>query len=90
MKYAIEFTKSFKKALKKLGAREIELCFEVVEKLANGEKLEPKHRDHALKGEYRDYRDCHITPDLVLIYQKREENLVLVCVELGSHSELDL
>lgn len=64
--------------------------FDVVEKLANGEKLDIKFKDHALKGDYLGYRDCHIKPDLVLIYKKQDDRLILTCVELGSHSELDL
>nr|WP_278777480.1 type II toxin-antitoxin system YafQ family toxin [Helicobacter pullorum] len=59
-----------------------------MEKLANDEALEPKHKDHALKGEYTGYRECHIEPDLLLIYKKQDDILVLVCFRLGSHSEL--
>lgn len=42
----------------------------MIEKLANGEKLDIKFKDHALKGDYLGYRDCHIKADLVLIYKK--------------------
>lgn len=62
----------------------------MIEKLANGEKLDIKFKDHALKGDYLGYRDCHIKADLVLIYKKQDDRLILTCVELGSHSELDL
>jgi len=48
-----------------------------------------QHRDHALIGEWKDHRDCHVKPDLVLIYQKPDAN-VLRLVRLGSHSELGL
>lgn len=57
--------------------------------LAADEALAPKHRDHALTGEWKDYRDCHIKPDLVLIYQKPDED-TLRLVRLGSHAELGL
>lgn len=60
----------------------------MVKRLANDEALEPKHKDHALKGEYTGYRECHIEPDLLLIYKKQDDILVLVCFRLGSHSEL--
>lgn len=64
-----------------------ESLFPVVELLANDKLLEPKHRDHALTGDWKDHRDCHIKPDLVLIYRKPDvERLQLV--RLGSHSEL--
>jgi mRNA interferase YafQ len=51
--------------------------------------LPVKYRDHALTGEWKDHRDCHIRPDLVLIYSK-PGNRRLLLVRLGSHSELGL
>jgi mRNA interferase YafQ len=62
---------------------------EVVTMLANDRVLAEKYRDHALVGEWTDYRDCHIEPNLVLIYQKPEAG-VLRLIRLGSHSELGL
>ena len=61
----------------------------IVQTLANDEPLAEKHRDHALTGEWKDHRDCHVKPDLVLIYRKPDEE-VLQLVRLGSHSELGL
>lgn len=49
--------------------------------------LDPTHRDHALSGNWVDFRDCHIHPDLVLIYRKPDEQ-TLQLVRIGSHSEL--
>jgi mRNA interferase YafQ len=61
----------------------------IVEALANDGPLADKFRDHALTGDWKDHRDCHIKPDLVLIYRKPDtENLELV--RLGSHSELGI
>ena len=57
--------------------------------LANDQPLAEKHRDHALSGEWKDYLDCHIKPDLILIYQKPDP-AKLRLVRLGSHSELGL
>ncbi|MDR2014996.1 MAG: type II toxin-antitoxin system YafQ family toxin [Azoarcus sp.] len=51
--------------------------------------LEPRHCDHALTGDWKDHRDCHIKPDLVLIYRKPDDD-TLQLVRLGSHSELGL
>jgi mRNA interferase YafQ len=62
---------------------------EIVRALAADQPLAEKHRDHALSGDWKDYRDCHIKPDLVLIYRKPDEE-VLQLVRLGSHSELGL
>lgn len=55
--------------------------------LANDTLLEPRYRDHALTGEWTDHRDCHVKPDLVLIYRKPDGDR-LQLVRLGSHAEL--
>ena len=59
----------------------------IIAMLANDELLPERCRDHALTGEWKDFRDCHIKPDLVLIYQKLDDER-LVLARLGSHSEL--
>jgi mRNA interferase YafQ len=61
----------------------------IVETLANDKPLTEKLRDHALTGDWKDHRDCHIRPDLVLIYRKPDAE-TLELVRLGSHSELGL
>jgi mRNA interferase YafQ len=63
--------------------------FPIIELLANDLPLLARQRDHALSGIWSDHRDCHIKPDLVLIYSKPSTN-VLRLVRLGSHSELGL
>lgn len=55
--------------------------------LANDQPLEPRHGDHDLSGEWAGYRDCHVKPDLVLIYRKPDAD-ILRLARLGSHSEL--
>ena len=55
--------------------------------LTDDQPLEPRHHDHALSGDWKDHRDCHVKPDLVLIYQKLDA-ATLRLVRLGSHSEL--
>ncbi|MBS4095489.1 MAG: type II toxin-antitoxin system YafQ family toxin [Sulfuricella sp.] len=62
---------------------------DLVKALADDQPLAEKHRDHSLGGEWLDYRDCHVKPDLVLIYRKPDSEL-LELVRLGSHSELGL
>ncbi len=61
----------------------------VVTLLANDQPLAKRHHDHPLAGEWKDHRDCHIRPDLVLIYRKTDDD-TLDLVRLGSHSELGL
>jgi mRNA interferase YafQ len=61
----------------------------LVETLAKDEPLGAQHRDHPLVGESKDHRDCHVQPDLVLIYRKPNDS-TLQLVRLGSHAELSL
>lgn len=60
--------------------------FEVIEHIAKGKKLAQKYRDHPLIGNWKSYRECHIKPDLLLIYKIEGNTLTLV--RLASHSEL--
>lgn len=84
----IEYSKSFKKAFKKLNDNEKKLTKDIIWQLANNEELASKYKDHALIGSYKGFRECHIKPDLLLIYKKQNEILLLTYVEIGSHSEL--
>lgn len=59
----------------------------VLAALANDRLLEPKHRDHDLSGDWSGYRECHVKPDLLLIYRKTNLD-ILRLARLGSHSEL--
>ena len=59
----------------------------VLKALATDQPLEPRHRDHDLTGDWIGYRECHIKPDLLLIYRKVGDD-VLILARLGSHSEL--
>jgi mRNA interferase YafQ len=60
---------------------------DVIDALANDLALDRHYRDHKLLGEWKGYRECHMKPDLLLIYRKTEDN-VLILSRLGSHSEL--
>lgn len=59
----------------------------ILSALANDSLLDAKHRDHALSGGWSGYRECHVKPDLLLIYRKLDEE-ILQLARLGSHSEL--
>jgi mRNA interferase YafQ len=56
--------------------------------LAADEVLPEVYRDHKLSGDRKDYRECHIEPDWLLIYRKRDDIMVLILAESGSHSDL--
>lgn len=66
----------------------MELLEAVVDRLSSGGKLDEKYRDHLLTGEYGGFRECHITPDWLLIYQIREQELLLLLSRTGNHSDL--
>jgi len=59
----------------------------VLEALASDQPLEPRHRDHDLSADWAGYRECHLKPDLLLIYRKPDAR-ILRLARLGSHSEL--
>ena len=84
----IEWTTAFKRDFKKTGTFESAFV-EALWKLANDEPLPERFCDHPLTGEWKDFRDCHIRPDLILIYCKPNP-ASLQLVRLGSHSELAL
>lgn len=87
--YRVDFTSTFKKEYKKLAKLgKTKAIDTIIQSLANGETLDKKYNDHALKGDYKGFRECHIEPDLLLIYKKYEDILLLSCVRLGSHSNL--
>lgn len=89
-KYDVIFTPNFKRDYKLMQKRgyKIELLKEVITTLANGEPLPEKNRDHALTGNYKGCRECHIQPDWLLIYQIAENELILFLTRTGTHSDL--
>jgi len=85
----IEQTSQFKKDLKRIGKSgkyKLDELLEVINKLAGNTPLDEKNRDHPLSGEWKDFRDCHIRPDWVLIYKLDPGKLILV--RTGSHADL--
>ena len=86
--YQIFRTTSFKKDYKKLSQKNKNILKEVIIKLANNEILEEKYKDHKLIGDYLGCRECHVKPDLVLIYRIDNQVLELALVRIGNHSDL--
>ena len=91
-KYEVVFSTKFKKMLKKIQKQNINLeeLFTVIDKLANKEVLDIKYKNHNLVNDkyYKNCCECHIRPDLLLIYQYNDEKLLLLLISVGSHSEL--
>jgi len=56
--------------------------------LSTGKKLPDKYKNHSLKGKYKGYYDCHILPNLVLVYKIEKEKLILLLFDIGTHSNL--
>jgi mRNA interferase YafQ len=88
----INHTHQFKKDFRREksgrhGKKLDDMIADMVVHLAKDVTLAPRYCDHALIGKWNDHRDCHLKPDLVLIYRKTDDD-VLWLVRLGSHSEL--
>lgn len=95
MKFELVITRSFKTDYKKLNSKEISETDEVIKALLSGKKLEEKYKDHDLHGNYKGYRECHVEPDLLLIYKKEKEEpgksekiLILTCYRINSHTNI--
>ena len=88
IKSSTEFKRDYKKA-KKQG-KDINLLRDIIETLANDMPLQKKYQDHPLKGKWEGYRECHITPDWLLVYRKTDSSeLILILARVASHSDLD-
>ena len=89
-KYQIERTARFKKDYKLIKKRgyDVKLLQDVVSILAKGEPLPEKYLDHSLKGDYKGCRECHITPDWLLIYEVFDKTITLYLTRTGTHSDL--
>ena len=89
-KYTIKHTTQFKKDYKLAKRRNMNLNLlkNIVTKLANGEPLEDKHRDHPLSGDWSGHRECHILPDWLSVYRIEDDVLVLTLSRTGTHSDL--
>ena len=90
MSLNVIWTTQFKKDYRKASKRNlpIGLLDDIIRKLAAGERLPEKNRDHALSGNWAGFRECHILPDWLLIYRIEADILVLTLVRTGTHEDL--
>ena len=89
-KFTIKHTTQFKRDYKLAKRRNLnlDLLKDIVTKLANGESLEEKYKDHSLSGDRTGHRECHILPDWLLVYRIEDDVLVLTLTRTGTHSDL--
>lgn len=86
IKYQVSFKKDYKR-IKKRGY-DVKLLETVVGLLAEQKSLPEKYKDHTLSGDYSGFRECHITPDWLLIYEIKNDELILCLTRTGTHSDL--
>jgi mRNA interferase YafQ len=87
---AIKYTNKMKRDVKRVVKRgkDISKLINVLNLLATREQLPERNQDHPLKGELHEYRECHIEPDWLLIYQINDDELILLASGTGTHSDL--
>ncbi len=93
MKYTVKYTSQFKKEFKIAMKRgyspdELHNVVDLIAEGTNSDILRSKYNDHQLKGKWERFRECHIRPDWLLIYEIVESQLVLSLARTGSHSDL--
>ena len=87
IQYGRRFKKEFQKAIRQEGHTPA-MFQTVLDYLVHQKPLPEKYHDHKLSGDYKGYRECHITPDWLLVYKTEPERLILVLARTGSHSDL--
>jgi mRNA interferase YafQ len=91
MRYEIVKTRRFKTAFKRvrqLQGFKQDVFEEVVTALTEGKKLKKERKDHQLTGNLKAFRECHVAPDILLVYQIDDGILVLTLVSVSNHSQL--
>lgn len=88
--YKIAYTNRMKKDAKlmKKRGKDMGKLVNILSLLASGDPLPAQYKDHALTGNLHDFRECHIEPDWLLMYQIYEDILILSATATGSHADL--
>lgn len=86
----IRYQAAFKKDYKRIKKRgyDTKLLEKVISLLAERQPLPAQYRDHSLSGDYTGCRECHIAPDWLLVYEVKEEELILYLTRTGTHSDI--
>lgn len=90
MNYQLKESKRYRKDLKRLRQANVDLSplNQVINLLVNGELLPEMYHDHKLKGDLSGYRACHIAPDWLLLYERDDEFLYILCLQTGDHRQV--
>jgi len=88
--YQIQITNRFKKSLDLSYRRnlDLELLKDIIHVLAKGEKLDTKYHTHILEGYKTVVWECHVKPDWLLLWQQEDDELILIMLDTGTHSDL--
>lgn len=88
--YKIQYTARMKHDVKRMKRRgkDLSKLLSVLTMLSQGKELPAHNRDHPLSGDLKDFRECHIEPDWLLMYQIYEDTLILSATATGTHSDL--
>lgn len=91
--YKLVYTKGFSKSLRKIscgvgGKKIVKELTVLLDVLISGKKISENYKDHQLQGELKEYRECHIRGDILIVYKKEEGLLIITLVDIGSHSYL--
>ncbi|MDA1292567.1 MAG: type II toxin-antitoxin system YafQ family toxin [bacterium] len=87
MKYRVRASRQYRKDYKKIirSGKDVSKLEKVIDTIAAGKKLEEKHKDHPLKEGLKGKRECHITADWLLLYEKHDDELLLLLLRTGDH-----
>ena len=86
VQWTTQFKKDYKAAIKR--GRDISTLDDIIRMLSAGVCLPQKYRDHALSGNFKGFRECHIEPDWLLVYSVQKQVLTLTLFRTGTHSDL--
>ena len=91
-KYLVRNSSTFNSGLKRVykQGKDLEKLKKVILEIANGNILGEKYKDHLLSNSkhYKNCRECHIEPDWLLVYRIDNDELILLLIDTGSHSDL--
>ena len=89
--YLVRSTQGYRKAYKRVSRQQgfdQKLLDEIIDTLSRDEALDPRYQDHQLTGELGNARECHLKHNLLLAYEKHDDILVLLLIDIGTHDDV--